>query len=311
MSPTPAETTPHIEGKRSRSLLTEVPRIMESWRHRHPLEQREKYPTTDSKKKSIAQSPNQTKQLARSFAKLMLEGKTKAALRLIYNRARQGRFPTSQQHCADKHSRTSNSSGYSQTKKSSESTSPSRCPPIPQTQFTQSCMITLMQPQYSQLHYSLRSQGTAGPSAIDACGWRQMCTSFQTSSDELCHSLVLALLAHRPCAEYVDPKRDFRDALALRYVWLPSQAPTHCACGKCFTVQHALSCPKGGFPIIRHNEVRDLTATLLTEVCYHVSIEPDLQSLKQLSGLWGGRYERALFDVKVTRCPSCTDNRKT
>ena len=113
-------------------------------------------------------------------------------------------------------------------------------------------------------------------------------------------------------------KRDFRDALALRYGWLPSQAPTHCTCGKSFTVKHALSCPKGGFPSIRHNEVRDLTATLLTEVCHNVSIEPDLQPLtgEQLSlatsnraegarldvaanGFWGGRYEHALFDVKV------------
>ena len=34
---------------------------------------------------------------------------------------------------------------------------------------------------------------------------------------------------------------------------------------------------KGGFPIIRHNEIRDLTATLLTEVCSEVSIEPELQ----------------------------------
>ena len=80
-------------------------------------------------------------------------------------------------------------------------------------------------------------------------------------------------------------KRDFRDALALRYRWLPSQAPTHCACGKSFTVEHALSCPNGGFPSIRHNEVRDLTATLLMEVCHNVSIEPDLQPLtgEQLS----------------------------
>ena len=113
-------------------------------------------------------------------------------------------------------------------------------------------------------------------------------------------------------------KRDFRDALALRYGWLPSQGPTHCACGKSFTVEHALSYPKGGFPSIRHNEVRDLTATLLMEVWHNVSIEPDLQPLtgEQLSlatsnraegarldvaanGFWGGRYERALFDVKV------------
>ena len=34
--------------------------------------------------------------------------------------------------------------------------------------------------------------------------------------------------------------------------------------------RHALSCPKGGFPSLRHNEVRDLTANLLSEVCNNV-----------------------------------------
>ena len=38
-------------------------------------------------------------------------------------------------------------------------------------------------------------------------------------------------------------------------------------------------CPYGGFPIIRHNEVRDLTATLLTEVCHNVATEPALQPI--------------------------------
>ena len=33
------------------------------------------------------------------------------------------------------------------------------------------------------------------------------------------------------------------------------------------------------FPSIWHNEVRDLTATLLTEVCHDVCVEPDLQPL--------------------------------
>ena len=32
-----------------------------------------------------------------------------------------------------------------------------------------------------------------------------------------------------------------------------------------------------GFPIIRHSEIRDLTAGLLSEVCNDVCIEPDLQ----------------------------------
>ncbi len=38
--------------------------------------------------------------------------------------------------------------------------------------------------------------------------------------------------------------------------------------------------PKGGFPIIRHNEVRDITADLLTEICHDVEIKPTLQPVK-------------------------------
>ena len=35
----------------------------------------------------------------------------------------------------------------------------------------------------------------------------------------------------------------------------------------------------GGYPSIRHNEIRDLTAELLSEVCHSVSVEPHLQPL--------------------------------
>ena len=45
-------------------------------------------------------------------------------------------------------------------------------------------------------------------------------------------------------------KRAFQDALALRYNWHPLQVPSTCACGTKFSVEHALSCPKGGFPSI-------------------------------------------------------------
>ena len=38
-------------------------------------------------------------------------------------------------------------------------------------------------------------------------------------------------------------------------------------------------CHKGGFPTIRHNEIRDISASLLNEVCHNVGIEPSLQPL--------------------------------
>ena len=53
----------------------------------------------------------------------------------------------------------------------------------------------------------------------------------------------------------------------------------HCVCGKRQTVEHALSCSHGGFPALRHNDIRDITARCISEVCHNVSIEPELQPL--------------------------------
>ena len=46
-------------------------------------------------------------------------------------------------------------------------------------------------------------------------------------------------------------KGAFRDAIALRYGWQPLHTPSTCPCGSNFTVEHALSYPKGGFLITR------------------------------------------------------------
>ena len=74
-------------------------------------------------------------------------------------------------------------------------------------------------------------------------------------------------------------KSSFRDAICLRYGWKPSRLPTHCVCGCNFSVEHAFSCPSGALPSIRYDDIRDLTARLLTEVCPNVAVEPELQPL--------------------------------
>ena len=124
-------------------------------------------------------------------------------------------------------------------------------------------------------------------------------------------------------------KSAFRDAMALRYGWVPSQIPSHCVCGQPFTIQHVLQCPRGGFPSIRHNELRDLTASLLKETCHGVATEPSLQPITSetfraastntqdgarldivANGFWGGVYERAFFDVRVFN-PFAPSNRRS
>ena len=123
-------------------------------------------------------------------------------------------------------------------------------------------------------------------------------------------------------------KSAFCDALALRYGWQLPRTPSHCACGTIFTVEHALSCPKGAFPTIRHNEIRDLTANLLTEVCHDVLVEPDLQPITRealsgamsntqdgarldiaANGVWGGRFERTMYGYSIHMLPPTDTHR--
>ena len=67
--------------------------------------------------------------------------------------------------------------------------------------------------------------------------------------------------------------------LSLQYGCTLQDPPSHCSCSQPITIKHALTCKTGVFPTVRHNEVRDFTASLLSEVCHGVTIEPYLQPL--------------------------------
>ena len=94
-------------------------------------------------------------------------------------------------------------------------------------------------------------------------------------------------------------KGEFRDALCLRYGWRPPRLPSHCICSNQFTVQHAINCPRGGFPSIRHNEIRDITADLMSEVCHGVGKEPSLQPVteERLTHRTANREDGARLDI--------------
>ena len=84
-------------------------------------------------------------------------------------------------------------------------------------------------------------------------------------------------------------------------------------CKLCLWIKlHVLSCPKGGFPSIRHNEV----GSWMSEVCHDVYLEPHLQPMTgetlngasaitedgarldiAVNGFWVSKYERCFFDV--------------
>ena len=110
----------------------------------------------------------------------------------------------------------------------------------------------------------------------------------------------------------------FRNGVYLRYGWEPTNIPLTCACGQSFDLTHALLCARCGYTHMRHNEIRDTFATLMSEVCFDIDIEPKIQSLQgksfvinstttdedarldvKTNRLWGLRFRRTFFDVKV------------
>ena len=112
-------------------------------------------------------------------------------------------------------------------------------------------------------------------------------------------------------------KGDFQDALFLHYGITPLITSKTCQCGTSFSVNHAMVCPFRDFPTIRHKEVQDLTASLLTVVSHTVQTESPLQPVTsetfslasantaddacldiKTRGFWS-RGQGAYFDVRV------------
>ena len=69
-------------------------------------------------------------------------------------------------------------------------------------------------------------------------------------------------------------KRKFYDTSSLRYCWTLKYLPSKSPCGKRFDVDHAMSYMKGGFVHRRHDDVRDLFASLLMGVCHGFEVGP-------------------------------------
>ena len=96
----------------------------------------------------------------------------------------------------------------------------------------------------------------------------------------------------------------------MRYDLALREFPNHCACGKINSIEHCLSCSRGGYVNLRHNQIRDLTANLLVEAgCRDVVIEPHLlpltgETLKYESAI---KTDEARLDVSARGVWSKTD----
>ena len=120
---------------------------------------------------------------------------------------------------------------------------------------------------------------------------------------------------------------EFRDALKLRYGLRLENLPSKCTCDEKFDVYHALSCKKGGFVTQRHDNIRNLFATLLNQTCKDVMVEPPLNPVLGVKfpkstntedearldikarSFWRNG-QTAFFDVRITHVNSNSNEQK-
>ena len=76
-------------------------------------------------------------------------------------------------------------------------------------------------------------------------------------------------------------KQQFWDSIRLQYSWPRSNLSIACVCRSTFTIQHSISCKKGVFINIHYNDVKHLTANLLSEVYRDVQVESTLLPLTE------------------------------
>ena len=139
---------------------------------------------------------------AYSFANFMFNGKTKNALDMLSGRGK-GRLLHLSEIVDTKENKT--------VRDVLETKHPSAAPLYPECLDTNSDSSLVFHPIiFEALDGSviraaaLRTSGSAGPSGLDAYGWRRLCSSFKSASDELYCSL--AILARRLCTSFVNPE---------------------------------------------------------------------------------------------------------
>ena len=100
-------------------------------------------------------------------------------------------------------------------------------------------------------------------------------------------------------AEIHQYSSEFWDLVNIRYGWPLSRTPRTCRCGNNFNIANPLTCKKDGFITLRHNRLRNITASLLKEVCHDVQIDPTLQKLtgEQFEQRAANTSDEARFDV--------------
>ena len=93
----------------------------------------------------------------------------------------------------------------------------------------------------------------------------------------------------------------FWDSVSLRYGWKITILPTFFPYRSKFDIQSSMSSNKGSFVSIRHNNLRDLIARIVSEVCKDTEIEPKLLPLsgEEFHRRTTNRSNEARLDIRA------------
>ena len=150
-------------------------------------------------------NPNDDAKVARKFSNLMMEGKVRAALQLLTKKTESG--PLRLDDVAEESGRTVRDILKD---KHPHTEPPHTEPPHPDVLLNTDLADSDFHPVLFDSitaevirKSALLTQGSAGPSGMDALTWRRLCTAFGEKSNELCSAI--AAFAKRICTTYVDP----------------------------------------------------------------------------------------------------------
>ena len=135
-----------------------------------------------------ARKKNDDDRLARTFSKLMMEGRVRAAIRLLANNAHAGLLSLNE--------KISNDPSGKSVRDILEEKHPNAAPAHPEAILTDSQEDSFYPVLFESItddlirKCSLLTEGAAGPSGVDAMCWRRYCTAFGQKSNDLCSALA-------------------------------------------------------------------------------------------------------------------------
>ena len=149
---------------------------------------------------NLPRNANDDAKVARKFSNLMMEGKVRAALQLLTRETEAG--PLRLDDVVEESGKT--------VRDILKDEHPHPEPPHPDALLSTNIVDSDFHPVLFDTitaeairKSALLTEGSAGPSGMDALCWRRLCTAFGKKSNELCSAI--AVFAKRICTTYVDP----------------------------------------------------------------------------------------------------------